>query len=329
MAKFLKFIVGLVLAVFLVAGAALILPSFIGYDTVVVQGNTQSNLALGTVVYAQQEAKDSIKTGNRVLVLQENEVYVNTVQSVDAESGKVEYTDGTSEDLQAEQTFSKVVLTVPFLGFLSMATQTFEGVILLALVLAVLIVLFVIAEVLGKRKAEELAAEEEQAEENEEEEDAFYRDLAAKKRAADAEADARARKKHAEKKAETSDRRQTSGGRRERKEENRKAKRTPDEKPQTKEKSGVTGALPDVQAALEAALETQQMNRSSVTADNTEAVSVSEAAEEAQAPSEIELAIPALSADELLSKAYARGLDPVVREDEITGLTLVDYSDCL
>jgi hypothetical protein len=44
---------------------------------------------------------------------------------------------------------------------------------------------------------------------------------------------------------------------------------------------------------------------------------------------EIELAIPIRTADELLEKAYAQGLDPVVEDDVITGIKIVDFSECI
>ena len=44
---------------------------------------------------------------------------------------------------------------------------------------------------------------------------------------------------------------------------------------------------------------------------------------------EIELAIPAKTLDELLQEAYANGEDPKVTKDAATGITFVDYSNCL
>ena len=98
------------------------------------------------------------------------------------------------------------------------------------------------------------------------------------------------------------------------------------------EKDLGTDSLPDVQAALEAALESQPLNRTGETARMTipDEDVLSDAEASGSAPTgEIELAMPVHTADELLSKAYSDGLDPKVRDDEITGVTLVDYSDCL
>ena len=96
------------------------------------------------------------------------------------------------------------------------------------------------------------------------------------------------------------------------------------------EKEIGTDSLPDVQAALEAALENQPLNRTSedYTLQQPEKPDASQK-EETEARDEIELAMPAHTAEELLEKAYADGLDPKLKKDETTGVTLVDYSDSL
>ena len=43
---------------------------------------------------------------------------------------------------------------------------------------------------------------------------------------------------------------------------------------------------------------------------------------------EVELAIPVRSLDDLLQEAYAKGEDPQVTKDEVTGTSFVDYSSC-
>ena len=93
-----------------------------------------------------------------------------------------------------------------------------------------------------------------------------------------------------------------------------------------------TGELPDVQAALEAALENQQLNRYEHPKGNAaQAGDQMLSLEDAGIPdevNEIELAMPVHTAEELMSKAYASGLDPKMRKDK-SGVTFVDYSDCL
>ena len=89
-----------------------------------------------------------------------------------------------------------------------------------------------------------------------------------------------------------------------------------------------TDSIPDVQAALEAALENQPLNRS----EDTHIPEPAETEPEAELPdeeTEIELAIPVQTAEEILQQAYAGGQDPKIRKEEVTGVTLIDFSDAL
>ena len=63
--------------------------------------------------------------------------------------------------------------------------------------------------------------------------------------------------------------------------------------------------------------------------DLTQPVVLEEVSEEEQEPEEKQLAMPAYTKEELLAKAEADGDQPEVIEDEVSGVTLVDYSDVL
>lgn len=63
--------------------------------------------------------------------------------------------------------------------------------------------------------------------------------------------------------------------------------------------------------------------------DHTQPVVLEEASEEEQEPEEKKLAMPVYTKEELLAKAEADGDQPEVIEDEVSGVTLVDYSDVL
>ena len=85
--------------------------------------------------------------------------------------------------------------------------------------------------------------------------------------------------------------------------------------------------IPDVSNALVAALASTQVSRSEhyyQQARQPEPAPVEEPPAD-----EIELAMPVLSVEEIIDAAYARGEDPSVTRDEVTGVTLVDFSDCL
>lgn len=63
--------------------------------------------------------------------------------------------------------------------------------------------------------------------------------------------------------------------------------------------------------------------------DLTQPVVLEEVSEEEQEPEEKKLAMPVYTKEELLAKAEADGDQPEVVEDEVSGVTLVDYSDVL
>ena len=100
-----------------------------------------------------------------------------------------------------------------------------------------------------------------------------------------------------------------------------------EEKEEPRAERGIgTESIPDVQAALEAALETQQIRQyEQMPEPQPEPVEM----EQTQNLEEIELAMPVKNVEELLQEAYTAGDDPVVEEDAVTGVTFVDYSDCL
>lgn len=363
-----KFIVGIMLAVFIAAGAGLIIPQFLGIDVTVVQETTVSNQKVGTAVYSKKEDVSSLAAGQKILELDTNKLNVLTVTDYNAESGVITVTGGTGRTATVSRNYLHVLAAVPFIGFLSIATQSVTGLIVLAAVLALIIIVFIIAEILKKGSDDY----DEDEEEPEEDDDTFYTDLAEKKRKSDREEEEKynkkkhkkdsARKTKSSKAERRSDRRRpddddedydeedekerSSSGRKRPGTEKTRLKLQPEpdggmteisdssaqgeEDLEPEEKEIGTDSLPDVQAALEAALENQPLNRTSedYTLQQPEKPDSAQKAD-TDARDEIELAMPAHTAEELLEKAYADGLDPKLKKDETTGVTLVDYSDSL
>ena len=85
--------------------------------------------------------------------------------------------------------------------------------------------------------------------------------------------------------------------------------------------------IPDVSDALVAALNTTQVSRPDRTYQPAQPVQEEEVGNEEA--DEIELAIPVKTVDEILEEAYSKGYDPLVTTDDVTGVKLVDFSDCL
>lgn len=349
MSKFLKFIVGLILVVFIAAGAALIVPQFVGnIDTIIVKQGMISNKTIGSAIYAKKESTEDIQVGDQVVDMDEESLYVHEVVSFDYGTNTAQVTGGAVPTIRLGDAYTRAVVTIPLIGYLTIATQSLPGLILLGLILALVIVLFIVSEALRRDDDDD---EEEDDDDffgdrrdrhREKEDDQFYRELAEKKRKTESMKEIRDALPQPTPPAGlfTEDSAQGNG------EEAAREQRTPDdgmmelshsvppvEEPVTgkDEKPLGTGELPDVQAALEAALENQQLNR--YEHGRSHAVQAAEQApvEEPAVPDErgeIELAMPVHTAEELMSKAYAAGMEPKMRKDK-SGVTFVDYTDCL
>ena len=349
MSKFLKFLVGLILVVFIASGAALIVPQFVAnVDTIIVQQGTISNKSVGSAIYAKKESTADIQVGDKVIDMDKDSLYVHEVVSFDYGTNTAQVTGGTVSTIRLGDAFTRAVVTIPLIGFLTIATQSLPGLILLGLLLALVIVMFVVSEALRRDDDDEDDDDDffgdRKDRKKEKEDDQFYRELAEKKRQNDSVKEVRDALPQPTPPAglftEEPMRDDSMAG------ETEREKLTPDngmmelshsvppvEEPAAgkDEKPLGTGELPDVQAALEAALENQQLNRY----DHGRSRAASEAAqtpeEEPVLPDErgeIELAMPVHTAEELMSKAYASGMEPKVRKDK-SGVTFVDYSDCL
>ena len=77
------------------------------------------------------------------------------------------------------------------------------------------------------------------------------------------------------------------------------------------------------------AAEQEEENEEPEEVDQTQPVVLEEVSGEEQEPEEKKLAMPVYTKEELLAKAEADGDQPEVIEDEVSGVTLVDYSDVL
>ncbi|MGN0362265.1 MAG: hypothetical protein ACI4ET_05425 [Bilifractor sp.] len=351
MSKALKTIVGIILALFIASGAALIIPTVAGIDMRVVQPDTTGNIAVGSAVYSKELDSTSIAEGQKILGIGNSSLNIYTVKSYSESDGTIVANDGSQDqNFQVSSKYLKVICTVPFIGYLMIATQSKGGMLCLGLILALVVFLFIAAEVIRRGEEEE---EDEADGEESEEEDAFYQTLAARKKKRDAQSDVAAElnrnaaHRAAAQAGRASDIEKGAAVNRQNAMQDTNANTNgmteltgsgaassagsahaaPDEK------GFGTDSLPDVQAALEAALESQPLNHTGETArmdlPQQDVSSDGDMQNNAASAGEIELAMPVHTADELLSKAYSEGLDPKVREDEITGVTLVDYSDCL
>lgn len=410
MAKFLRVIFNLLLICYIAAALALFIPPLVGVTTAVTLEDTVGNQEIGSVNYAWRTPLKSVQAGDDILVKADGAVNVYTVQSADTETSLVTVADAEGTQIPVRTYVYKLVLTVPYLGYIAIALQTMEGMVILGAIAGILLVLCIITAIWArKRKIKRMKEDEEDlADEND---NRFFENLASQKREADAraEADFAAKRElmqnelaasvaepaldeeyedfpnienpdnlenlEIEEKKETEDtvdeseipdqteekeatddslldelvipaepdtgtivKEESSD-----KEASEKAPEMveaqtaePDKKPEEKlelateemavERAVETGNIPGVQAALEAALNTQQIQRH---VRRPEVVREPENDPEPLSAEEIELAMPVYTAEEYLQKAYAKGQDPLVKKDELTGVTYIDFSECI
>lgn len=357
MSKLLKVIVNTLLLLAILSAGALVIPPFAGITTLVSDGMGNTNISRGAVTYAKKTDTSSVATGDKILVDDNSGKYIYTIQSLDTAAGTASVKNvisGDTTEITVRATVSKVIVTIPVIGFLSMAAQSREGIMIIGLAILFLVILFILSEV-WKRDEEE--DEEEEEEDEDEDDEKASEELRSRKKAALEE-----KKKREE-------------------QEMTEQLRAADQKTAEEEKQDEF-EIPDLEEEEEEEEETEQVSFNTVDLQNLvrgeeteeipEAVEETEIVEEAAAeetaeevteeteetesaepetveeieefeetieepeeepepePSEpIELAMPVYTAEELLQKAHAAGDDPKVIEDPATGITILDYSDIL
>lgn len=321
MSKLLKVIVNTLLLLAILSAGALVIPPFAGITTLVSDGMGNTNISRGAVTYAKKTDTSSVATGEKILVDDNSGKYIYTIQSLDAAAGTASVKNvisGDTTEITVRATVSKVIVTIPVIGFLSMAAQSREGIMIIGLAILFLVILFILSEV-WKRDEEE---DDEEEEEDEDDEKASE-ELHSRKKAALEE------KKKREEQEMTEQLR--AADQKTAEEEKQDEFEIPDlEEEGTEQVSFNTVDLQNLVRGEETE-ETESAEPEIMEEIEEFEESIEEPEEEPKPePSEpIELAMPVYTAEELLQKAHAAGDDPKVIEDPATGITILDYSDIL
>lgn len=353
MSKLLKVIVNTLLLLAILSAGALVIPPFAGITTLVSDGMGNTNISRGAVTYAKKTDTSSVATGDKILVDDNSGKYIYTIQSLDTAAGTASVKNvisGDTTEITVRATVSKVIITIPVIGFLSMAAQSREGIMIIGLAILFLVILFILSEV-WKRDEEE--DEEEEEEDEDEDDEKASEELRSRKKAALEE------KKKREEQEMTEQLR--AADQKTAEEEKQDEFEIPDleeeegteqvsfntvdlqnlvrgeeteEIPETVEETEIVEEAAAEETAEEVTEETEETE--SAEPETVEEIeefeeTIEEPEEEPEPePSEpIELAMPVYTAEELLQKAHAAGDDPKVIEDPATGITILDYSDIL
>lgn len=350
MSKLLKVIVNTLLLLAILSAGALVIPPFAGITTLVSDGMGNTNISRGAVTYAKKTDTSSVATGDKILVDDNSGKYIYTIQSLDIAAGTASVKNvisGDTTEITVRATVSKVIITIPVIGFLSMAAQSREGIMIIGLAILFLVILFILSEV-WKRDEEEDEEEEEEDEDEDEDDEKASEELRSRKKAALEE------KKKREEQEMTEQLR--AADQKTAEEEKQDEFEIPDlEEEETEQVSFNTVDLQNLvrgeetEEIPEAVEETEIVEEAAAEETAEEVTEETEETESAEPetveeieqfeetieepepePSEpIELAMPVYTAEELLQKAHAAGDDPKVIEDPATGITILDYSDIL
>lgn len=358
MSKLLKVIVNTLLLLAILSAGALVIPPFAGITTLVSDGMGNTNISRGAVTYAKKTDTSSVATGDKILVDDNSGKYIYTIQSLDTAAGTASVKNvisGDTTEITVRATVSKVIVTIPVIGFLSMAAQSREGIMIIGLAVLFLVILFILSEV-WKRDEEEDEEEEEEEEEDEDEDDEkASEELRSRKKAALEE------KKKREEQEMTEQLR--AADQKTAEEEKQDEFEIPDleeegteqvsfhtvdlqnlvrgeeteEIPEAVEETEIVEEAAAEETAEEVTEETEETEETESAEPETveeieefeETIEEPEEEPEPETSEPIELAMPVYTAEELLQKAHAAGDDPKVIEDPATGITILDYSDIL
>ncbi len=365
MSKFLKFIVHFVIVCTIILVLALALPPFFGINTVIVDSaEKETNLPLGSVTYAIPTKVEDLDPGAPLLVEDEGKTYRYNFMSIDTENHMGTVTDPNSSPAESivvsmKNWAPKVVVTVGLIGYLLVATESIEGLIVLGLVILFLIILYVIAELCRKDKEtldeyedyrgdrrhvktrKELKMEEKAREKRMQEEDRelLYGEKARRKQAKKEEKEKRKKIRtggfvdeiYEDDLEDERNEQERTSRRPERRAENVQAATSEAHELLKKEiaaataEEAVTMDVPDNLTEQLPSFRELQAERHRMRREEEEWQE-----EETEAPEEIKkMAIPSFTAAQLAEKARRAGDTPDIVRDTITKVTLFDYSDII
>ena len=340
MSKFLKFIVHFAVICTIVCILGLALPPFFGIRTVIMDSTDKAtNLPLGSVTYAIPVRTEEVTAGSPILVQEDGKTYKYNLVSVNRENNTGTVIDTTTSaqesiTVSVKNWVPKIVITIPFVGYLLVATESVEGLIVLGLVILFLIILYVIAELWRKDP-----------------EDDEYEDLQGDTRHVKSSRELKAEEKARAKRMKQEDKELLQDA----KEKKKKKIRTGgfvdeiDEDDLDDEPEETIRPAGNLQAATSEAHELLKKEIAAATAEEETEVPESypemsgDAAEpavseeefpeeeiEEEQPVEIrKLAIPRRTASQFANRARKEGDAPDVVRDSITKVTLFDYSDII
>ena len=156
MSKFLKFIVHFIVICTIVCVVGLAVPPFFGITTEIMDDSgKKTNLPIGSVTYAIPAKASEAAVGDFILYQSDSKAYRYMITEMDKENNIFKVVDSTDKDaepitVEVKKYIPKVVITIVYVGYLLTATESIEGLIILGLAVLFLIILYIVAELLKK-----------------------------------------------------------------------------------------------------------------------------------------------------------------------------------
>ena len=156
MSKFLKFIVHFIVICTIVCVVGLAVPPFLGITTEIMDDSgKETNLPMGSVTYAIPVKIKEAAVGDSILYQTDSKAYRYMITEMDKKNHIFKVIDSSDKDaepvaVEVKDYIPKVVITVGYAGYLLLATESIEGLIILGLAVLFLVILYIVAELLKK-----------------------------------------------------------------------------------------------------------------------------------------------------------------------------------
>lgn len=161
MSKFLKFIVHFIVICTIICVVGLAFPPFLGVTTEIMDDSSKdTNLPMGSVTYAIPVKTDEATVGDSILYQADSKAYRYMITEMDKETNIFKVIDSSDKNaepvtVEVKNYIPKVVITIGYVGYLLVATESIEGLIILGLAVLFLVILYIVAELLKKEPQED------------------------------------------------------------------------------------------------------------------------------------------------------------------------------
>ena len=165
MSKFLKFIVHFIVICTIVCVVGLAVPPFLGITTEIMDDSgKETNLPMGSVTYAIPVKIKEAVVGDSILYQTDSKAYRYMITEMDKKNHIFKVIDSSDKDaepvaVEVKDYIPKVVITVGYAGYLLLATESIEGLIILGLAVLFLVILYIVAELLKKEPQDDIQRE--------------------------------------------------------------------------------------------------------------------------------------------------------------------------